>query len=150
MDARPRINAVANIVSHSSFTLFCFCSLSLPFSILTASLSPPLSLLPPYPTLPLLPSLFPFLLFSLLSLPFLSSATPSFPPPPLSFPSPPIHSFPSPLSSQAMGGGYESEDTYSNIDFSFLDIGNIHVMRERSENVARVKGHLSPTFLNVH
>lgn len=140
MDARPRINAVANIVSHSFFTLFCFCSLSLPFSILTASISPPLSLLPPYPTLSLLPSLFPFL----------SSATPSFPPPPLSFPSPPIHSFPSPLSSQAMGGGYESEDTYSNIDFSFLDIGNIHVMRERSENVARVKGHLSPTFLNVH
>ena len=30
-----------------------------------------------------------------------------------------------------MGGGYESEDTYVNMDFSFLDIGNIHVMRER-------------------
>ena len=30
-----------------------------------------------------------------------------------------------------MGGGYEYEDCYVNIDFSFLDIGNIHVMRER-------------------
>lgn len=30
----------------------------------------------------------------------------------------------------AMGGGYEYDDTYSNMDFGFLDIGNIHVMRE--------------------
>ena len=30
-----------------------------------------------------------------------------------------------------MGGGYETDDAYSNIEFQFLDIGNIHVMRER-------------------
>ena len=30
-----------------------------------------------------------------------------------------------------MGGGYEHEENYVNIEFSFLDIGNIHVMRER-------------------
>ena len=32
---------------------------------------------------------------------------------------------------QAMGGGYELDEAYPNMDFSFLDIGNIHVMRER-------------------
>lgn len=32
---------------------------------------------------------------------------------------------------QAMGGGYEYDDCYVNMDFSFLEIGNIHVMRER-------------------
>jgi len=32
---------------------------------------------------------------------------------------------------QAMGGGYETDDAYSNIELHFLDIGNIHVMRER-------------------
>jgi myotubularin-related protein 1/2 len=34
----------------------------------------------------------------------------------------------------AMGGGYELDEAYSNMDFSFLDIGNIHVMRERYRN----------------
>ncbi|KAL5488677.1 hypothetical protein EMCRGX_G017654 [Ephydatia muelleri] len=29
-----------------------------------------------------------------------------------------------------MGGGYESEEVYTNMDFSFLNIENIHVMRE--------------------
>ena len=33
--------------------------------------------------------------------------------------------------SQARGGGYESEDTYQNAELVFLDIHNIHVMRER-------------------
>lgn len=33
--------------------------------------------------------------------------------------------------SQAMGGGYELDEAYPNMDFSFLDIGNIHVMRDR-------------------
>ncbi len=37
----------------------------------------------------------------------------------------------SPPCPQAMGGGYEYDDFYSYMDFSFLDIGNIHVMRER-------------------
>ena len=32
---------------------------------------------------------------------------------------------------QAMGGGYELDEAYPNMDFCFLDIGNIHVMRER-------------------
>ena len=32
---------------------------------------------------------------------------------------------------QAVGGGWEHEDNYPNIEFSFLDIGNIHIMRER-------------------
>ena len=32
---------------------------------------------------------------------------------------------------QAMGGGYELDEAYPNMDFSFLDIGNIHVMRDR-------------------
>lgn len=30
-----------------------------------------------------------------------------------------------------MGGGYELDEAYPNMDFSFLDIGNIHVMRDR-------------------
>ncbi|CAI8029271.1 Myotubularin-related protein 2 [Geodia barretti] len=30
----------------------------------------------------------------------------------------------------AMGGGYELDEAYPNMDFSFLDIGNIHVMRD--------------------
>lgn len=32
---------------------------------------------------------------------------------------------------QAKGGGYESEDAYQNAEIIFLDIHNIHVMRER-------------------
>ena len=32
---------------------------------------------------------------------------------------------------QAMGGGYELDEAYPNMDFGFLDIGNIHVMRDR-------------------
>ena len=28
------------------------------------------------------------------------------------------------------GGGYEQDDNYQNMNFSFLDIPNIHVMRE--------------------
>ena len=31
------------------------------------------------------------------------------------------------------GGGYEYEYVYANTKFKFLDIGNIHVMRKRSE-----------------
>lgn len=107
---------------------------------------------------PYLPPL-PFLLFLLPrpiptpSLPYLAHSSPFCPPPSLVLFFPPLLPFlfllfaspsslslppfsPLPLllhSSQAMGGGYEYEDTYSNIDFSFLDIGNIHVMRERSE-----------------
>ena len=32
---------------------------------------------------------------------------------------------------QAVGGGWEYDDYYGNTDLTFLDIGNIHVMRER-------------------
>lgn len=32
---------------------------------------------------------------------------------------------------QARGGGFESEDSYQNAELIFLDIHNIHVMRER-------------------
>lgn len=35
------------------------------------------------------------------------------------------------LTCQAKGGGYENEDTYQNAEICFLDIHNIHVMRER-------------------
>ena len=36
---------------------------------------------------------------------------------------------------QAMGGGYEYEENYVNLEFCFLDIGNIHVMRDRCVHV---------------
>lgn len=32
---------------------------------------------------------------------------------------------------QAKGGGYESDEFYQNTELLFLDIANIHVMRER-------------------
>lgn len=32
---------------------------------------------------------------------------------------------------QAKGGGFESEDAYNGAEVQFLDIHNIHVMRER-------------------
>lgn len=34
------------------------------------------------------------------------------------------------VANKAKGGGYESEDVYRNAEVQFLDIGNIHVMRE--------------------
>ena len=34
---------------------------------------------------------------------------------------------------QAKGGGYENEEFYQNTELVFLDIANIHVMRERYE-----------------
>lgn len=34
------------------------------------------------------------------------------------------------IANKAKGGGYESEDSYSNVELIFLDIPNIHVMRE--------------------
>ena len=36
------------------------------------------------------------------------------------------------------GGGYESESNYDNVDLSFLDIHNIHVMRESLRKVKEV------------
>ena len=37
------------------------------------------------------------------------------------------------------GGGYESEDNYQNLEFVFLDIENIHVMRESYKKVQDIK-----------
>ena len=37
------------------------------------------------------------------------------------------------------GGGYESEDNYQNLEFVFLDIENIHVMRESYKKVQIIK-----------
>lgn len=34
------------------------------------------------------------------------------------------------VANKAKGGGYESEDVYRNAEVQFLDIANIHVMRE--------------------
>lgn len=34
------------------------------------------------------------------------------------------------IANKAKGGGFESEETYSNVEINFLDIHNIHVMRE--------------------
>jgi myotubularin-related protein 1/2 len=34
------------------------------------------------------------------------------------------------IANKAKGGGYESEDAYTNAELVFLDIHNIHVMRE--------------------
>uniref|UniRef100_A0A182VV39 phosphatidylinositol-3,5-bisphosphate 3-phosphatase n=1 Tax=Anopheles minimus TaxID=112268 RepID=A0A182VV39_9DIPT len=34
------------------------------------------------------------------------------------------------IANKAKGGGYESEDAYKNVELTFLDIHNIHVMRE--------------------
>jgi len=39
------------------------------------------------------------------------------------------------VANMAKGGGYESEDTYQNAEFVFLDIHNIHVMRESLRKV---------------
>ena len=36
------------------------------------------------------------------------------------------------------GGGYESEDNYQNLEFVFLDIENIHVMRESYRKVSNI------------
>ena len=44
------------------------------------------------------------------------------------------------LANMAKGGGYESEDAYTNAELIFLDIHNIHVMRESLRKVR-------PTYL---
>lgn len=41
------------------------------------------------------------------------------------------------IANKAKGGGYESEDAYQNAELIFLDIHNIHVMRE---SLRKVKG----------
>lgn len=41
------------------------------------------------------------------------------------------------IANKAKGGGYESEDAYQNAELVFLDIHNIHVMRE---SLRKLKG----------
>ncbi|KAB7499459.1 Myotubularin-related protein 2, partial [Armadillidium nasatum] len=42
------------------------------------------------------------------------------------------------VANKAKGGGYESEDVYRNAEVQFLDIGNIHVMRESLRKLQEV------------
>lgn len=44
---------------------------------------------------------------------------------------------PNAVANKAKGGGYESEDAYQNAELVFLDIHNIHVMRE---SLRKLKG----------
>ena len=46
------------------------------------------------------------------------------------------------------GGGYESEDNYQNLEFVFLDIENIHVMRESYKKVQSIKIKSTRTYLS--
>lgn len=41
------------------------------------------------------------------------------------------------IANKAKGGGYEPEDAYQNAELIFLDIHNIHVMRE---SLRKLKG----------
>lgn len=45
------------------------------------------------------------------------------------------------IANKAKGGGYEPEDAYQNAELIFLDIHNIHVMRE---SLRKLKG--TPAF----
>lgn len=42
------------------------------------------------------------------------------------------------IANKARGGGFESEDLYPNVDLIFLDIHNIHVMRESARKLKEV------------
>lgn len=48
---------------------------------------------------------------------------------------------------QAKGGGYESEDAYQNTELVFLDIHNIHVMRE---SLRKLKEIVYPNIEETH
>ena len=57
------------------------------------------------------------------------------------------------VANMAKGGGYENEDTYTHAEFVFLDIHNIHVMRESLRKVVISRHMLSESkvcayFLN--
>ena len=45
---------------------------------------------------------------------------------------------------RTLGGGYESQENYKNIDFTFLDIDNIHVMRESYRKVSNIWKNIQP------
>lgn len=48
------------------------------------------------------------------------------------------------IANKARGGGYESEDAYQNAELVFLDIHNIHVMRE---SLRKLKGTFSLDYV---
>lgn len=48
---------------------------------------------------------------------------------------------------QAKDGGYESEHFYSNVELNFLEIPNIHVMRE---SLRKMKDVVYPTIDEAH
>lgn len=48
---------------------------------------------------------------------------------------------------KATGGGYEGEDTYQNAELVFLDIHNIHVMRE---SLKKLKDIVYPNVEESH
>ncbi|EDL24975.1 myotubularin-related protein 2 isoform 1 [Mus musculus] len=51
------------------------------------------------------------------------------------------------VANKAKGGGYESEDAYQNAELVFLDIHNIHVMRE---SLRKLKEIVYPTIEETH
>ncbi|XP_046565750.1 myotubularin-related protein 2-like [Haliotis rubra] len=51
------------------------------------------------------------------------------------------------VANKAKGGGYENEDAYQNAELSFLDIHNIHVMRE---SLRKLKEVCFPTIDEAH
>ncbi|XP_040600646.1 myotubularin isoform X2 [Mesocricetus auratus] len=51
------------------------------------------------------------------------------------------------VANKATGGGYESDDAYHNTELSFLDIHNIHVMRE---SLKKVKDIVYPNIEESH
>ncbi|XP_031573534.1 myotubularin-related protein 2-like [Actinia tenebrosa] len=51
------------------------------------------------------------------------------------------------LANQAKGGGYETEENYQNTEVIFLDIANIHVMRE---SLRKLKDICFPTIDDAH
>lgn len=51
------------------------------------------------------------------------------------------------VANKAKGGGYESEDAYQNAELVFLDIHNIHVMRE---SLRKLKEIVYPMPLPPH
>eukprot|EP00058_Branchiostoma_floridae_P005246 XP_002590734.1 hypothetical protein BRAFLDRAFT_121921 [Branchiostoma floridae] len=51
------------------------------------------------------------------------------------------------VANKAKGGGYESEDAYQNVELVFLDIHNIHVMRE---SLRKLRDMLYPSIDDHH
>ena len=61
--------------------------------------------------------------------------------------SPPVRPSVNAVANKAKGGGYENDEVYQNIDLVFLDIHNIHVMRE---SLRKLKEVVFPTIDDNH